>query len=142
MVTRIVQGWKELDTNTTLGDVDITGGQLRTFGEAVTAYAVGSAASVPSSTETTVVTLTANGINMMTMCKVSGDDYAKFRFYVNTVLKETIRTGPDRNGQFFFSHPYTIDAGDVVDIKVEHYQTGKTYNFESTIYGFKYVAPA
>ncbi len=96
MVTRIVQGWKELDTNAVVsgGDVDITGGQLRTFGEAITAYAVGSA-----------------------------------------------RTGPERNGRFYFVHPYTIEAGDVVDVKVEHFHTGDTLNFESTIYGFKYVAP-
>ena len=141
MVTRIVQGWKELDTNAIVdgGTVDIGGGTLQTFGEAVTAYAVGSATSVPSSSETTIVTLVANGINMMTVINVSGDDYAKYRLYVNTVLKETIRTGPERNGRFYFVHPYTIEAGDVVDVKVTHYHTGDTLNFEATIYGFKYI---
>jgi len=142
MVTRIVQGWKELDTNAIVdgGTVDIGGGTLQTFGEAVTAYAVGLASAVPSNTETTIVTLVANGINMMTLINVSGDDYAKYRFYINNTLKETIRTGPDRNGRFYFVHPYTITAGDIVDVKVEHFFSGDTLNFEATIYGFKYVA--
>jgi hypothetical protein len=141
MVTRIRPGWSDLNTTTTLGDVEIGGGQLRTFGEAVTAYAVGSATSVPSSTETTVVTLTANGVNMMTCINVSGDDYAKWRLYVNSALKETMRTGPDRNGRFYFVHPYTIQANDVVDVKVEHFWAGDNLNFEATVYGFKYVPP-
>jgi hypothetical protein len=142
MVTRIVQGWKELDTNAQLlGDIVISDGSLRTFGEAVTAYAVGAATSVPSNSQTTVVTLTANGINMITMISCSGDSYAKWQMYINNTLKETQRSGPDRNIRFYFSHPYTINAGDVVDVKVTHYYTGDTLNFESTIYGFKYTAP-
>jgi hypothetical protein len=139
MVTRIRPGWSDLNTTTTLGDVEIGGGQLRTFGEAVTAYAVGSATNVPANSETTVVTLTANGINMITTINVSGDNYAKWRFYVNSTLKETLRTGPDRNGRFYFVHPYTVNANDVVDVKVEHFYTGDTLNYEATVYGFKYV---
>lgn len=143
MVTRIVQGWKELDTNTTvLGDIEIGEGQLRTFGEAVTAYTVGSATSVPSATLTTVATLTANGINMVVVIPCSGQDYAKWQLFVNSTLKQTMRSGPSRNVSFYFNHPYTIDAGDVMDVKVTHYFTGETLDFEATIYGFKYVAPA
>lgn len=138
MVTRIVQGWKELDTNTTVdgGSIDITGGTLKTFGEAVTAYVVGAVNLVPANVETTVATLVANGINMMTTIHCSGDNYAKFRFYINGDLKDTIRTGPERNGRFYFVHPYTITKGDVVDIKVEHYFDGDNFDFEVTIYGF------
>ena len=142
MVTRIVQGWKELDTNASIiGDIEIGGGNIKTFGEAVTAVATAEATSVPSNTLTTVLTLTANGTNMITTISFSGEDYAKFGFYVNSTLKETMRTGPQRNGRFYFVHPYTLESGDVVDVKVTHYFTGETLDFESTLYGFKYIAP-
>lgn len=142
MVTRIVQGWKELDTNASvIGDIEIGGGNIKTFGEAVTAVAVSEAMSVPSNTLATVLTLTANGTNMITIINFSGEDYAKFGFYVNSVLKETMRTGPQRNGRFYFMHPYTLEDGDVVDVKVTHYFSGDTLDFESTLYGFKYIPP-
>jgi hypothetical protein len=142
MVTRIVQGWKELDTNSTiLGDIEIGDGQLRTFGEAVKAVAVGDATNVPSNTLTTVVTLVSNGTNMVTTVGFSGEDYAKFGLYINSVLIDTYRTGPQRNGRFYFEHPYALEVGDVIDVKVTHWFAGETLDFESTMYGFKYVVP-
>ena len=142
MVTRIVQGWKELDTNASvIGDIEIGGGNIKTFGEAVTAVATAEATNVPANTLTTVLTLTANGTNMITTISFSGEDYAKFQFFINSTLKETIRTGPQRNGRFYFVHPYTLENGDVVDVKVTHWFTGETLDFESTLYGFKYIAP-
>ena len=143
MVTRIVQGWRELDTNTTvIGDIEIGGGNIKTFGEAVTAVAVGNVDDVPSATLTTILTLTANGTNMITTISYSGEDYAKFQFFINSTLKETMRTGPQRNGRFYFVHPYTLEDGDVVDVKVTHWFAGETLDFESTLYGFKYIPPA
>ena len=142
MVTRIVQGWKELDTNASvIGDIEIGGDNIKTFGEAVTAVAVGDEENVPSNTLTTILTMTANGMNMITTISFSGEDYAKFGFYINSVLKDTMRTGPQRNGRFYFVHPYTLENGDVVDVKVTHYFSGETLDFESTLYGFKYIAP-
>ena len=139
MVTRIVQGWKELDTNVTGGNIDIDGGNIRTFGEAVTAVAVGEVTSVPANTLTTVLTLTANGTNMLTTLTFSGEGYAKYGLYINSSVIEIHRTGPDRNGRFQFIHPYTLESGDVVDVKVIHYDTGETLDFEATMYGFKYI---
>jgi hypothetical protein len=142
MVTRIVQGWKELDTNAQVtGDVTIDGGNITTSGEAVTAVAVGEATSVPSETLTTILTLTANGINMITTISFSGEDYAKYGLYINSGLIDTMRTGPQRNGRFYFEHPYTLESGDVVDVKVTHWFSGETLDFESTMYGYKYIAP-
>ena len=87
MVTRIVQGWRELDTNTTvIGDIEIGGGNIKTFGEAVTAVAVGDAEDVPSETLTTILTLTANGTNMITTISFSAKSNPSNTFKNDSIL--------------------------------------------------------
>jgi hypothetical protein len=113
-----------------------------TDGIPISAVAVGAQTSVSDNTLTTVATLIANGANRIAMISCSGSGYAKFTVYINSVLKETKRSGPDRNVVFNYNHPLTLTTGDVVDIKVEHYNVGSLEDFEATIFGFKQtVAP-
>jgi hypothetical protein len=109
-----------------------------TSGEPVTAVAVGAQTNVSDTTQVTVATLTANGTNRLVQIVCSGTGYAKYQIYINSVLKETKRSGPDRNVVFLYDHPIDLNAGDVVDIKAIHYNTGVQEDFEATIYGFKY----
>ena len=100
--------------------------------------AVGSVTAVPATTLTTIVTKTADAsLTNISLISVSGDDYAKYTLVINTVLIDTRRTGPDRNLTFdFTSNPLKTSVGDVIDIKVEHFFTGDTLDFEATIYGY------
>lgn len=110
-------------------------GDINTVDAPVWPTVVG-AVSTGSATLTTIATLVANGVNRVTKISCSGEDYAKFQLFLNTVLKDTRRSGPDRNIDFTFESPLTLLAGDVLDVKVTHYYTGDTVAFEATIYGY------
>jgi hypothetical protein len=84
---------------------------------------------------TTVLTYTAPADTRITRISTSGTDYAKFQIFVNTVLIETKRSGPDRSLDFIFTAPLGLASGDVLDVKVTHYATGVLADFESTLYG-------
>ena len=101
----------------------------------VSAVAVGAVTSLPASTVSTIVTLTAGAAIRLTRISVSGTDYAKFLLFKNATLIETKRTGPDRSTDFMFNSPLDVASGDVIDVKVIHYATGVLADFESTIYG-------
>lgn len=101
----------------------------------VTALAGGSVTGVTASTLTTILTYTAATAKRLTRIGVSGTDYAKFQIFLNTVLVETKRSGPDRSLDFAFTSPLTMAIGDILDVKVTHYATGVLADFESTIYG-------
>jgi len=67
---------------------------------------------------------------------VSGTNYAKFYLAINGSDVDIQRTGPNLNLQFDFTGaPLELTTGDVVDIKVEHFNAG-TEDFEATIYGY------
>lgn len=101
----------------------------------VSAIAGGSVTGVTASTLTTVLTYTAATAIRATRIGVSGTDYAKFQIFLNTVLIETKRSGPDRSLDFAFTSPLSLVIGDVLDVKVTHYAPGVLADFESTIYG-------
>lgn len=101
----------------------------------VSALASDSETGVPDNTLTTILTYTAVAATRITRIAVSGTDYAKFQIFLNTVLIETRRSGPDRNLDFAFDVPFGLDAADVLDVKVTHYATGNLADFESTVYG-------
>ena len=98
----------------------------------------GSATNVPATTLTTILSKTADAsFSNISIISVSGDDYAKFTLVVNGGTIDTRRTGPDRNLTFdFTSNPLSLTAGDVVDIKVEHFFTGDLLDFEASVYGY------
>jgi len=95
------------------------------------------ASAVPASAKTTVVTLPGGAVDrFITAIYCSGMEYAKW-FLVRNSSDEIIqRTGPDRDQPFNFTSPWKIVAGDVVDVKVEHFVTGQTPDFEVSIMGY------
>jgi len=100
---------------------------------------VGSVANVPVSTKTTILTqaYVSGTFENLTIVSVSGEDYAKFFVTINASDIDIRRSGPDRNVTFDYTGaPYKLVSGDVVDIKVEHYNTGSLVDFDATIYGY------
>lgn len=99
--------------------------------------AKGIATTVPVSTKTTVVTLTAIGTDrFITAIYCSGMEYGKWYLVKNSTDEIIQRGGPDRDQPFTFPNPWKIVAGAVVDVKVEHFVTGQTPDFEATIMGY------
>lgn len=96
---------------------------------------VGSQTSVPASSLTTLATYTATQDRKITRISCSGTVYAKFQLFKNTVLIETKRSGPERSIDFVFSVPVSILNGDIIDVKVTHYNTSLMEDFETTVYG-------
>ena len=101
----------------------------------VTALAGNALTNVPDTTLTTIVTYTAPSTKKITQITCSGTVYAKFQLFLNTVLMETRRGGPDRTLVFEFNNPLQLQMNDILDVKVEHYNVGQTADFDSTIYG-------
>jgi hypothetical protein len=100
---------------------------------------VGSVSNVAENTKTTIVSqvYVAGTFENLTLVSVSGEDYAKFFVSINTVDIDIRRSGPDRNVEFTYTGaPYALSPGDVVDIKVEHYNAGQLVDFDATIYGY------
>jgi hypothetical protein len=101
------------------------------------ALVVGSQTGVVDSTLTTVATFTATAlIQSITNISCSGQQSAKWQLYIDTVLIDTKRTAPGLNLEFIFGNHLGMSSGSVLDVKVTHYYTGETPDFESTIYGF------
>lgn len=108
-------------------------------GISVISYNVDAAiTNVPISTKTTILTqaYVAGSFENLVIVSVSGDVYAKYYLTINGTDIDIRRSGPDRNLQYDFTgSPYALTTGDIVDIKVEHFDTG-LYDFEATIYGY------
>jgi hypothetical protein len=94
------------------------------------------AASVPASTKTTVVTYSAVVDRYVTAIYGSGMENGKWFLVINSADQIVRRAGPERDKIFEFPSPLKITAGSVLDIKVEHFVTGETPDFECTILGY------
>lgn len=94
----------------------------------------GSAVLVPSSSETTILTLNALQSHRVVKISCSGDSYAKYSIYKNTILTETKISAPNYAIDFKFDYPFVLEIGDILDVKVEHFYAGDQINFDSTIY--------
>lgn len=91
---------------------------------------------IPDNVLSTIVTFTGIAAKILVASvTVSGTVYAKYQLFFNTVLMETRRGGPDRTLVFIFDHPLKMASGDILDVKVEHYNVGDTADFDSTVYG-------
>lgn len=101
----------------------------------VDALAGNAISGIAANTPSTIVTYTAPAKKLLSHISVSGTVYAKFQLYLNTALLETRRGGPDRTLVFEFLRPLRLQATDILDVKVTHFQTGETAEFESTVYG-------
>lgn len=116
------------------GQVRIVG-PIQTSSIKVTPLAGNGITNVPDGVLSTIVTYTAPSDKSLTSITVSGTLYAKFQLFLNTVLIETRRGGPDRTLVFEFNSPLTLNSGDILDVKVTHFNAGQTAEFESTVYG-------
>ena len=101
----------------------------------VTVKAVSQITGVANSIETTILTYTSLGDETISDIFVSGTSYARFNIYLNTVLSFVLRSGPSRQANFSIQRPLQLSTGDVVDVKVIHYYTDATDDFEATLLG-------
>lgn len=115
--------------------VVISGGTITAVPLFVSPLASGSITGIPTNTLSTIVTYTAAVATHLSRISVSGNIYAKYQLFLNTVLIETKRSGPERSLDFFFDCPLTLSPTSILDVKVMHYQTSETGDFESTVYG-------
>ena len=90
---------------------------------------------VVNSIETTILTYTALGDETVGDIIMGGTSYARFNIYINTVLRFVLRSGPARQCNLALQRPLQLVTGDVVDVKVIHYHTDATDDFEATILG-------
>lgn len=94
----------------------------------------GTALLVPSSAETTILTLSATQDHRVVKIACSGCSYARYKIYKNTVLIENKLSSPKYAIDFEFDYPLKLVSGDILDVKVEHFFTGEQLDFDSTIY--------
>jgi len=100
---------------------------------------VGSVSNVVDTTKTTIVSqaYVAGTFENLTLVSVSGENYAKFFITINAADIDIRRSGPDLNLDFSYTGaPYKLNPGDIVDVKVEHFNVGKLVDFDATIYGY------
>ena len=96
---------------------------------------IGSKTAIADNALTTVVTVPSNGIKYITKIHCSGMLNAKWQLFLNSVLMDTLRTD-DRNVSFDWNLPLKILGGEVLDVKVTHFNTVETSDFDATIYGY------
>ena len=93
-------------------------------------------ADVPSGVTTTIVSFTAAVDTFITRIECSGHDYAKFTIEIDTAIKFTKRSGPSRDAEWDFVSPLKILAGQIVDVRVEHFYTGDVGDYDATVLGY------
>jgi len=98
----------------------------------------GNATVVPSTTITTVVTHTVVGSTLyLDGFQLTGQVDGEITFVINTLIKMKIRSAEmDRNGVMIFPAPIKLTVGDIVDVKIEHFDTG-TFTFNATLFGHR-----
>ena len=89
---------------------------------------------VPDNALTTILTLTALQKHKISRIACSGEDYAKYQIFIDSVLVETRRSSPERTIDFNFTPTLLLNIGQILDVKVTHFYTGDLGSFESTIY--------
>jgi hypothetical protein len=98
------------------------------------------ATAVPVSTETTVVSYSTTALKATWITQIfcSGQENSKWRFFEGGTAKIVQRIGAGQvNMCYDFVTPYKIPAGPVtIDVKVEHFVTGETPDFECSIIGY------
>jgi len=113
-------------------------GQISSSGTMVTpaeVLAKSSASNVPADTRTTVVTITASVDTYVTKIVGSGEDHAQWILVVDTV-DQNFKNSDDYGREWNFTNPWKIQAGSVLDLKVEHPIDGEQLDFAGTIWGY------
>lgn len=88
--------------------------------------------SVPTNTETTVLSFTNTG-NDLFIDGIGGEGNARSEWfiYVNTTLKAKRRSGVANMNIEIPMYGFKVENGDIIDIKVKHYESGtRNYNAE------------
>lgn len=101
----------------------------------VDTLATGAQTSVAANLLTTIVTYTAPSDKSITKISVSGTEYAKFQLFKNTALIDTKRSGPERSIEFVFINPLVMNPGDILDVKVTHFNSSNSIDVEASVYG-------
>lgn len=89
-----------------------------------------------SGSKSTVLTFTASVDTYITKIIAEGEDYALWYLTLNTVDQNMRPTGPDRDKVWTFQNPWKITSGDVLDVKVEHGNSGEQLDFSATLWGY------
>lgn len=90
---------------------------------------------VANSIETTIVSYALPADQTIGDIVLSGNVYARYNIYVNTVLQFVVRSGPQRQANLQLQRPLQLFNGDILDVKVIHYYTTETGDFEANILG-------
>lgn len=92
---------------------------------------------VAANSQTTIVTYTATANMWITGCIMTGEIPAEFTLMVNSINKGVGRTShQDRTGKIMLPQAIKISSGDIVTVKVIHFETGDTSDYDATIYGY------
>ena len=93
---------------------------------------------ISASTLTTILTRTSLALENIVLMTVSGQASAKYEFFIDTVLKGTKRTGAGKgnDAEWNFAFPLALDITQVLDIKVTHFHTGGSLDFQASLYAF------
>ena len=98
----------------------------------------GSALIVPNTTLTTILTFTnTSDILWFEGFNGSGEIDAEYTLVINTILKMSLMSSEqNRYVQHFFGVPgMRIEIGDIIDIKVQHFNTVVTGDFHASLWG-------
>ncbi len=94
------------------------------------------ATSVAATVKTTVLTISAVADTYITEVVCSGMEYGKWFLTVDSVDQMIRRGGSNRDVIWEFVNPLKVSSGSVLDVKVQHFVTGETPDFESTVLGY------
>jgi len=93
--------------------------------------------SVPSNTLSTIANYTAPQNVRIVKVVISGQESARHGLYVNTVEKGIKRATPGLDTEFEFAgYPLPLSSGQVLQVRSEHFYSGETPTFETTVYGY------
>jgi len=95
----------------------------------------GSASTVAASTETTISTFIASATVKVYKIIATGSGCTDFTLRHNLTEIGFKQTNIEMGVEFTFDNGYPIDLNDTLDIRVQHYVTGKTKDFKMFVYG-------
>lgn len=94
----------------------------------------GNVTNVSDNTLSTILTLNASQDHKIARISCSSDAYAKYQLFIDNVLVETKISAPNYAIDFNFDPTLLLSNGQILDVKVTHFYTSETVDFESTIY--------
>lgn len=95
--------------------------------------------SIASGATSTILTYTVTSTELfLDQVIASGDIDAEYTIVVDGSTKARYKTSEqNRTAQFIFTSPQRVAVGSIIDIKVTHFQTGSSGNFNTALIGHK-----